>query len=77
MKKITLEKMQRDGTLSEITRMAAGYLLTAKKRNGHRNLPKAAKLLQCCYKDLGMPLDEAVEYVTIAAEEADNREWVR
>ncbi len=73
MKKSTLEKMQTDGNLSEIKRMAAGSLIKTKKLNGHRNLPRAAQNLQQHYS--GMLWDEALEYVTDVANEADDQEW--
>ena len=71
MKKVTLEKMQIDSTLSVIKRMAAGCLLKTKKRNGHRNLPLAAKNL---HSTISMSLDEALEYVITVAGDADDRE---
>jgi len=72
MNKPTLEKMQIDSTLSVNQRMAAGSLLETKKRNGHRDLPRAAKNLQII---MSMDWDDALEYVEMVATEADDREW--
>ena len=73
MKKLTLEKMQRDSTLSEIQRMAAGCLIETRKKNGHRDIDSAAAMLGLHYDNLSW--DERVEYVTIVADAADDIEW--
>jgi hypothetical protein len=76
MKITTLEKMQIDSTLSEMDRMAAGFLIESKKQNGHRDLPAAAAKLQECYKNRhSLSWDDALELVTDVATEAYNREW--
>ena len=72
MKKTTLNKMQVDSTLSEIKRMAAGCLIESRKKNGHRDLPRAAARLGQHYD---LPYNERLEYVAAVAEEADDREW--
>lgn len=68
----TLIEMQRDGTLSEIKRMAAGCLIESRKKNGHRELPAAAARLGQHYN---LPWEDRLDYVTDVADEADNREW--
>ena len=73
MKKITLEKMAEDGTLSEIQRMACGSLIETRKKNSHRDLPAAAANLGHIYAT--EPWDNRLGYVTDMAEMADDREW--
>ena len=72
MKKLTLEKMQRDSTMSEIQRMAAGCLIESRKKNGHRNLSEAAARLGQYY---AIPYPERMEHVEIVASAADDIEW--
>ncbi len=71
MKTKTLNKMARDTTLSVMQRTMAGYLNETRKRNGHRNIDAAAHRLS---SNLGISLDEAMEYGKMVSSEADDLE---